>query len=317
MKRFLRLFAVWSLIGVLFASVLDVMITSGLRRIPVRKYVVWNDIYQKNLDADLLVIGSSRAWCGYSTYVLDSLLQCDSYNLGLDGHPLDFQLLRYYTYRRYNGKPSVVLVNTDFLSTLNTSAQNQYEREQFFPYIDDRVLINSVARDKHIGFAERFIPLYRYFGYREDMENGLASFFGKTDFPDSGMHKGYRGNDYGWSRGDLLGRDSTIVMPVNYNLADTLASFTRRTLQEGIRLVFVKSPVYRPLIGHFSNVSESDSIFAEISHRFDVPLLDNYASPVSSDSTNFYNPSHLNTKGSELFTRMLCADLETILETTE
>ncbi len=118
MKRFLIQFAIWLGIAFVVAILIDLMISSGLRKTDIRKYAVWNDIYKGGLHSDLIVIGSSRAWCGYNTYILDSLLNCDSYNLGIDGHGIEYQILRYDTYCRYNNPPQVVLVNIDFLSTL-------------------------------------------------------------------------------------------------------------------------------------------------------------------------------------------------------
>lgn len=179
MKRFLIHLAFWLLFASIAAVFFDVMISSGLKKTDIRKYSVWNDIYKGDINAEVLVIGSSRAWCGYNTFILDSLLECNSYNLGLDGHPFDAQLIRYKTYRRFNLKPSLIIVNTDFLSSLHNSAESQYEREQYFPYINDSILINSIAEVKHITWLERHVPLIRYFGYREDIADGLESFLGE------------------------------------------------------------------------------------------------------------------------------------------
>lgn len=309
MHRFLRVFLVWSVFAFLGAVSLDAVITTGLRKADLRKYAVWNDIYHGNAGADLLVMGSSRAWCGYSTIIMDSLLHCNSYNLGFDGHPLDFQLIRYETYRRFNPKPRVILLNTDFLSTLGNSADSQYEREQFFPYIDDSKLIRQVQDVKRITFWERYFPLLRYFGYREDMENGVRSFLGKTAFPDGGMHKGYRGNVYRFSRGTALDADTTYFIHSDNEAVSALRNFVSHACEEGIKVYFIKSPVYVPLIGKFGNVSETDSLFAEIAQEYHLPVLDYYRAPFCYDSTFFSNPSHLNRRGAELFSSRLCEDL--------
>ena len=304
--------AIWMSIAFVVAIVIDVMISSGLRKTDIRKYSVWNDIYKGGIDADLLVIGSSRAWCSYNTYILDSLLDCNSYNLGLDGHTFEAQLIRYNTYRRYNSKPSLVLVNTDFLSTLSNSADSRYEREQFFPYIRDSRLINSVAKDKHITWLERFVPLLRYYGYREDIENGIKAFGGKRVFSDGGMHKGYRGNDYIWDQASLKS-DMVRNVEIDWRIVAQLDSFVNDSYKEGVQIVFVKSPVYQPLFDHFTGIAQTDSIFDAIAEKHHLPVLDYYSSPIGLDSSFFYNPSHLNKKGSEVFTRELCGDLRSIL----
>jgi hypothetical protein len=310
MARFLKKFLLWSVLALILVSLLDVFISRGLQETDQRKYAVWNDIYKGNAVADLVVIGSSRAWCGYNTFILDSLLHCNSYNLGIDGHPLDMQLIRYKTFRRFNPKPQIILLNTDYLSTLSISADPRYEREQFFPYFKDDELIDDVASGKHFSIAERYFPLYRYYGYRKEIKTGIQAFLGKKEFEDGGLYKGYRGNEYKWNRGSLDSNDSLSVSPIDSLLLGLLYDFAKQSYEEGIQVFFVKSPVYERLTDKFRNISISDSIFTEVSEKYNCILLDYYYSEISKDSTNFYNPSHLNKKGSEIFTRQLCIDLQ-------
>lgn len=312
MKKFLITFLVWLSIPLALAYATDYMITTGLRKSDLRKYAVWNDIYQGEMNPDVMAIGSSRVWCGYNTYIMDSLLKCDSYDLALVGHNFDFQSIMYDTYRRFNSKPKVILVNTDFLSTLGITSDKGYEREQFFPYIKDNTLISQVKDVKQISLLDRYLPLVRYFGYREEFEEGLESFFGRTTFQDGGMHKGYRDNNSQWERGDVLPKDTLVFTPFSPDVCGTLELFTKHSCEEGIQLVFVKSPVYLPLRDKFANIHQSDSAFESIANRYDIPILDYYFSSVCEDTTNFYSPGHLNQKGARAFTIELCHDLDSM-----
>ena len=312
MKKLLVRFLVWLSIPLVMAFVADYMISSGLRETDLRKYSTWNDIYSGELHPDVVAVGSSRVWLGYNTYVFDSMLHCNSHNLGLDGHYVDFQLIRYDTYRRYNAKPKVVLMNVDCISTFGITADSEYEREQFFPYFFDDTLISRVAEAKKITWIERHVPLVRYFGYRDEFELGIESFFGKKDFFDGGMHKGYRGDNSNWDAGPILGADTMVEITPDPRAIALLDSFAKCTCDEGIGLVFVKSPVYEPLLNKISNVDESDLIFAMIAEKYQIPILDYYQSPVSRDRSNFMTPGHLNKKGSEVFTMQLCQDLDSI-----
>ena len=312
MKRFLKMFLIWVGVGLAIAYAWDAMITLGLRKTDIRKYAVWNDIYKGKAAADIVVLGSSRAWCGYNTYVMDSLLHCDSYNLGIDGHSLEMQLVRYDTYRRFNPAPRLILVNTDFLSTFNVNADPRYEREQFFPYITDGELISRVKEVKRLTVLDRYFPLVRYYGYREDMENGLAAFGGKKDFADGGMHKGYRGNEYPWKETESALPDSAYRVDIDTALTHLLDAFAARCKNEGIRVSFVKSPVYAPLRDRFSHMEDFDSVLEEVAAKNGVPVLDYSQSAICDDRNCFYNASHLNKQGSERFTRMLCQDLDSL-----
>ena len=312
MKRFVCRFVIWIAIALALAIAADYMITAGLVKTDIRKYSTWNDIFKGGLDADLLVLGSSQAWCGYNTYIFDSVLNLNSYNLGFDGHPIDFQLIRYSTYRRFNKKPQTLLINTVFVGTLDVTAHVQYEREQFFPYICDDSLISAVADVKKITGFDRHLPLYRYFGYREDFENGISSFFGEKDFFYGGMHKGYKCKLDHWDRGPLLPLDTIITLPIHVNAVHMLDSLVDVSCREGINVVFVKSPIYYPLRAKFSNIGQIDSVYQAISQKYNIPILDYSFSGISMDSSCFVNPTHLNCFGAESFTLKLCHDLDSI-----
>ena len=98
MKRFFKLLGVFGVILLLLSVAADYVISSGLRKSNNHLYSVWNDIYDSSIKPDVLIMGSSEAMYGFNTYIIDSLLNCNSYNIGVDGHALEFQLLKYNTY---------------------------------------------------------------------------------------------------------------------------------------------------------------------------------------------------------------------------
>lgn len=310
MKKFIYRFLIWLLVLLALAFLADFMISSGLRKTDLRKYSTWNDIYSGELHPDIVAVGSSRVWLGYNTYVLDSMLHCNSHNLGLDGHCIDFQLIRYDTYRRYNERPIVVLMNVDCFSTFGITADSRYEREQFFPYIFDDTLMNAVAEAKMITWIDLHVPLVRYFGYRDEFEWGFESFCGKKDFFDGGMHKGFRGDNTPFDDSKIP--DSMINVSMETEAVEKLDTFVKESCAEGIQVVFVKQPVYHTLMSKIANVHETDSVFESIARKYNVPILDYYNRLVNHDSTCFITAVHLNKKGSEIFTTQLCRDLDSL-----
>lgn len=312
MKKFIVRFLVWLLPVVAVAFLVDFMVSSGLRKTDLRKYAVWNDIYGGKMHPDLMVIGNSQAWNGYDPRLMDSLLRVDTYTLSIVGHFLDYQIIQYNTYRRFNPKPKVVALNVSFIGTLGITADKQYEREQFFPYIYDDSLISLVAKDKEISLFDRYLPLCRYFGYREEFEEGIKAFFGKRDFFDGGMYKGYRGDSGEFERGKILPQKELVTTEYTREAADMLDSFAGQLCSDGITVVFVKYPVYYPLRAKFTNIAESDSIFDAIASRHGIPVLDFSYAPLSKDSTNYFNPSHLGKKGAEIFTKEFCHRMDSL-----
>lgn len=310
MKKFLKILGIFTLVLWVCALILDATITNGLRHFDTRRLSTWNDIYDGKIDSDVIALGSSRFWGGVSTYILDSILNCNSYNLGFDGHAIDYQIIRYNTYRRFNSKPKVILLNADFLSTLGNSSESPYEREQFFPFIMDDSLINVVAEQKRISILDRYLPLYRYIGYRKWIDFGWGYYFGKKDLIEGGMYKGYKGCEYAWERRSL-DKDTLYSASIDTIASHVMNNFIEQLISDSISVILVKSPVFLPLRDKFYNIEFSDSVYESYAQKYDIPILDFYYDELCADSTCFKDPSHLNKKGSEVFTRKLC---EAIIE---
>lgn len=131
MKRFLQTILIVLVLLLAISVPFDYVFSNYLTHSKARKYVVWNDIIYDSVNADLLVLGNSRAWTQYDTYIMDSILSINSYNLGIDGGALNKQMLRYRIYEYYQSrKAKVILVNIDYHLSIDCTIG--WEREQFF-----------------------------------------------------------------------------------------------------------------------------------------------------------------------------------------
>ena len=89
MKKFLRqtLFFAFGLL--LLAVAFDVLLTAKVLRSRTSPFATWNDLYQRNIEADVLVMGSSRAFVQFNPAIFDTVLHTNSYNLGMNGRAAD------------------------------------------------------------------------------------------------------------------------------------------------------------------------------------------------------------------------------------
>jgi hypothetical protein len=148
---------------------------------------VWDDIYNSNVNADVLIQGSSRAWVQLDPAVIDSTLNVNSYNIGIDGYNFHMQHCRYQVYTRYNKKPGIIIQSLDLLS-LHKRA-NLYMYEQFIPYLDDNLINQATRQYSGLSLADYYLPLYKY-SHRLNMAFvGLSSFF----MPVKQVSKKYKG----------------------------------------------------------------------------------------------------------------------------
>ena len=316
MKKFLLNIGLFVVVVAALAVVGDYMISSGLRKTTIRKYAVWNDIYNgNNLDNDLVIIGASSCWAAYNPQIPDSILNISSYNLAIVNHTwYPCYQLRYNTYARHAHAPKYIVINID-MGTFGV-LDEPYEREQFFPYfwIDDS-LVSEIQEYKNISFFERYCPLWRYIGYRTDIEQGVLSFFGKKHFEDDVIYKGYTGNTQGWHRESLDVLDS-VTIEWYQEQVDSMILFIKRCKNNGQSVYLVKTPIYFELQERFTNKQDMITLYDSIASITHVPLLDYWNHPVIYDSTLFYNPSHLNMHGADVISICLTHDLDSLINIT-
>lgn len=315
MKRFLRDILLFLIMVLGIAVIADIVVSNGLRKTTIRPFAVWNDIYNgNNLNNDLVFIGASSCWSSYNPIVFDTILNISTYNLGIDGHSwYPCQPLRYNTYMRYaEKKPMYVVINID-MGTFSRMNEPQYEREQFFPYfwLDDS-LVSQVREMKDFSLMDRYCPMWRYIGYRKWIEAGAARTFGKKHFEDDGVYKGHRGNEYSWERASLNTMDS-VTIDYYQEVAESFIQFIEKRKEEGQVVILAKSPVYHELQERFSNCKEMCGLYDSIAKVVGATLLDYWNHPIIQDSTYFYNSTHLNKVGADLFSEQVAKDIDSII----
>ena len=63
-----------------------------------------------------------------------------------------------------------------------------------------------------------------------------------------------------------------------------------------------------------TNESQMYEMYDTIATRFNIPILDYNDIPLCYDTAYFYNGTHLNRTGAEIFTTKLAQDLESLLQ---
>jgi len=291
------------------AYLTDCIISQGIRKTDIREFQAWNDIYSSNIKGDVVISGNSRAWCQYSPQILDSITGLNFYNLGIDGHPINYQIIRYNTYRRFNHKPKYIIQNIDFMTF--SISHTEYEKEQFLPFIFDDTLMNEVKEDMKINWIELKIPLIRYFGYHEIFKNGFKSFFGENKFVDGGLNKGYRGNKIAWN-GAEFNKTKVIFYAKDPVALKLFSSYLAKSKKEGIKVILVSAPLYFEAARKIKDLKGLNAMFIYLARKYDLKLLDYMNDSISYDRSNFYNAMHLNKKGAELFSSKLANDLKSL-----
>ena len=131
MKKYLLNTLLFTILCLIFAFALDTILSFRLRQNQNRMFANWNQIYNDTTNYDLVINGSSRAWVQYNPFIIDSILYINSYNLGIDGSPINRQIIKYQKYCDLHKMPKYLIQNIDFVTM---GFGYGYERVQFFPY---------------------------------------------------------------------------------------------------------------------------------------------------------------------------------------
>ncbi len=300
MRHFLKQVLFYGIIISFLLISLDAFISHKLRYSNDRRFIVWTEIIEQEINANLLIMGSSRAWVQFSPKIIDTILDVNSYNLGIDGSHIDRQIMRYDFYKLHNHKPQIILHNIDFMSVL--SKKVGYEREQFFPYFANKDMM-TVINEEPFTWQERYLPYYRYYGY-QDL---LRSYNHSQD----SLYKGYCGQERDWN-GSLFSSIDSLHFNCERTLQVMFLDYVQDVKNDSINLIFVYAPFYIEAVKKVDNLDEMYSTFDSIAKAYDVPILDYTYSYLSYDTTYFYNASHLNKRGAELFSTMLANDLDSL-----
>ena len=304
MKRFLKIVGIVAFLLYGLNLGLDYAISFKLQHSADRRYIGWSKIINEQLDADLVILGSSRAWVQYSPAILDSILQLNSFNMGIDGSALNRQIIRYEVFDHYQAKkPKYIVLNVDYFSAHEWSYG--YEREQFFPYMWNPFMREEIGKVEPMSWAERYIPIYRYTTYK-----GLYNVVHEKPW-DATTYKGYMGRESTWAA-KAYEELTTLHITTDERVMAMFDQFLDERKQEGIQVIFCYAPIYIGLTDKADNLDEFFACFNGYAERYDIPILNYTYHELSKDTAYFYNATHLNKFGAELFSAQLAYDLDSI-----
>lgn len=303
MRRFLIKTGVTLLVLFVIAWGLDDIITSNLRHSNVRIFSTYNAIYSDSLRCDAVIMGSSRGQVQYDPAILDSILGCNSYNLSVDGRCVDAEIVMYDAYRHHAPKPRIIIQNIDF-GTLQRS--NGYEREQYLPYLDKDDLFEQIHESEGFIWADRWLPLVRYAGYNEVIKEGFGL---KNKLSKPVMYKGWVGHDEEWD-GTAFDALLTVPFDVNPKAVEMFDDYLARCKKEDVLVVLVYAPIYIGVTEKMDSVQTMFDTYQTFAEKYHFPILNYTYDSLSYDTNYFYNATHLNKKGAELFSVKLALDLK-------
>ncbi len=314
MTKFIKRSALFILPVMLAMILLDYFVTAGLRKTAYGYYRGWNELFDGKINADLLILGSSRAKYHFSPEILDSVLSVNSYNFGMNGYRLNMQIGRFRLYEKYNKTPGTIIISLDIRSL--TQRRNLHLINQFLPYLWDDDIKKLTRNYEGFSFADYWVPAYRYLTMRKKKPIliGILEYFHLKHYINN-SYKGFHYNDVPWD-GRFDKFEEANPNGVRYEAEEAsinlLESFLKECRDNNIFIILAYSPEYIQGQRLENNRGEILSIYDVLADKYGFPFLDYSQDRISYEKQYFYNSTHLNKRGAELFSLKLAADIDSV-----
>jgi hypothetical protein len=259
-----------------------------------RSYYICN-----NLNADVIIMGSSRARHHYDPKILEDSFHMSCYNAGLDGNGIISMYGRYKMLtKRYT--PRLIIYDV---------------HQQFDLYEGDNTKYLSYLRDFYnVGNGVDSLilsvdPNERYKHYSNLYLNNSKLFELISD--NSSAANGNIYNGYLPIKDTMKYKPICSEKSIRYK-TDTLKLYYFEKLMKDCKgktkLVFVESPRY---------ISGDDAVFQPIKKlcvKYRIPFYDHYLDKkITSNKALFYDSGHLNRAGSILYTKEVASEIKKYL----
>ena len=313
MRRFLSKFFLYAVSAFALAAALDYTVCSGLLKMEDYRFQDFAAMLKGGMEHDVLIMGNSRGKHHFDPEIIDTMLNVNSFCIGIGGYPINVEVEKYDLYRSHNAKPRVILQNIDYLTMkVMKDVRHQHQSEMFFPLVYDRAGRNMM-RDLGYGFAELNIPFYRMYGYQQVIKNGILEATGLKHYVSRPTYKGHRAEEGKWN-GYELNQMAVHQAEISEESKEVLERFLSQCRKDSVEVILVNSPMYCGVKEKVTNLDEVKTYFEKTATQYEFRYLDySVDCPIAQDSSNFCVAVHMNPTATKEFTRTLCKDLDSLL----
>jgi len=309
MKKFLIYILGLSIVIILLFSLITFITDKGLEKSEYGNLKEWSDIFDKKIHSNIVIQGSSRAWVQFNTYILDSVLNADAYNMGMDGTPFDLQYVKYKSYVENNKYPELILQNVDW-DTMDKNIP-VFQKYQLLPFLNNHYFGEQLLNNNIIPYKDVYLPFLKYTGEPKAIQVGIAEYFGIKHYA-SPKHKGFMSVEENWNESNFKKRKNggKVHWVKDPEVEKLFIEFLQDCQSKNIKVVLVFAPYYHELDNIIIDMTGLKTYYRNIAKEFKVDFLDFSTDSISNDKKYFYNASHLNKKGDEIFTLELARMLK-------
>lgn len=186
-----------------------------------------------------------------------------------------------------------------------------YQPDQFLPYMLWNKNITNYTKS-YLGYStlDYYIPLLRFAGKFGAIKSGIK--YGIVEKPIKHYRdKGYKGMDRIWNSDLDEAKENIKSLNINIDQKSLklFEQFIKECISTNTMLILVYTPEYIEGQNFVSNRKEVIDIYANLAKKYNILFLDYSGDNMCKNKNLFYNSSHLNKEGAEIFSKKLAKDL--------
>jgi hypothetical protein len=273
------------------------------------KYIIWNNIFNGEIDAEVVIIGNSRADSHYNSEVISKNTRLKTFNLGESGSPINLLTAKWNAYLSNNKKPKLLIVDVDYNFLGN--AENLYTKWQYLPFFNKPEIKALRKTLKANYYLDTYVPLYKYKGYqlkyfKELLANDVS---GCENFKDGFVINKSSWKVTDWKNFNIRIGKENVVYDFKSTYTKGIANLKEVVLnckKNNIEVCFIWSPQYKEVQSYNSySRKKIDSVLNVVSKENNIKYFNFDKDSLVFSKDNFYNHSHLNYNGANKFSKQI------------
>lgn len=309
MKKSLIKVAIFTCMLSTLAIALNYFLDTQMKLLKYEDASVWNEITKGGIDADVIIMGSSRAATHIDPSLITEATGKSCYNLGMMGHNFYLEEARYRYYLQHNKAPKTIILSLDYESLQRRS--DLFNHTQFVAYLQDPIIAQATKQYEGFSKYDYQIPLLKYVGE----QTLIFSLFRNYIYPEKNQPdrvNGFYARKGHWNDGV----DKTLDTLKPYTVyADSLSltafnHFVQNCINQKIQLILVHTPVHPLGQEKVINRQQIIYLYHATAQEWALPFLDYAQDTMCNNKALFMNSTHLNRSGADFFTRKLILDLK-------
>jgi hypothetical protein len=307
MRPFLKYTFTVIVITGIASSVIFYSINTGLRKQKVDIYGKMNELVSGHENFDIVFIGSSRVNLTVNPAVIDSVTHLSSFNFGFDGANIIDFTMHVQVYLKNHVKPQLLVLNID-PKMFGVEDKIKVPPSKYLPYVYCDEIYDTLKNYSNWPFVSRYMPFVATSFYTDAIVNQALQAYISPDRKMENYYKGFSPLTRIWSKGDQSAKDLVPVFYTNKGLA-LFRSFLKTIHDRNIHFKLIYSPQY-----FFSQYDAEHKAYIQklnaIASEFNYSITDYSTMKICSDKKYFFDATHLNLDGANLFSRQLGLDLD-------